>query len=106
MVLLINSDINKYIPAKSVKYNVCYFKYNVCYFKYAYKNYNWGICLNGHFSPKKVSPICECLGSIPGILKFTLFGFSLSPTMLFLLQVCINLYYIFFLFADFIFICV
>ena len=27
MVLLINSDINRYIPAKSVKYNICYFKY-------------------------------------------------------------------------------
>ena len=30
MVLLINSDINRYIPAK-------YFKHNICYFKYAFK---------------------------------------------------------------------
>ena len=27
MVLLINSDINRYIPAKYVKHNICYFKY-------------------------------------------------------------------------------
>ena len=27
MILLINSDINKYIPVKYVKHNICYFKY-------------------------------------------------------------------------------
>ena len=27
MVLLINSNINRYIPAKSVKHNIYYFKY-------------------------------------------------------------------------------
>jgi hypothetical protein len=32
MVLLINSDINKYIPVKSVKHNI-----NICYFKYVFK---------------------------------------------------------------------
>ena len=26
MVLLINSDINRYIPAKFIKHNICYFK--------------------------------------------------------------------------------
>jgi hypothetical protein len=73
-------------------------------------NYNLGIRPNGHLSPQKVPPLCECLGSIPRITKFIslhflsvplleLFGFSLSPTVLFLLQVCINLYYILFLFA-------
>ena len=25
--LIINSDINRYIPAKSVKHDICYFKY-------------------------------------------------------------------------------
>ena len=27
MILLINSDINRYIRTKSVKHNICYFKY-------------------------------------------------------------------------------
>ena len=27
MVLLIKSDINRYIPIKSVNHNICYFKY-------------------------------------------------------------------------------
>ena len=44
-------------------------------------NFNLGIRLNGHSTPQKVQPLCECLGSIP---RF----------------VCINLYCILFLFAS------
>jgi hypothetical protein len=77
-------------------------------------NYNLDIRLNGHSSLQKVSPLCEGVGALTEIPKFIplfssfrfhfynflVFGFSLSPTVLYLLQVCINLYYIFFLFAS------
>ena len=33
-------------------------------------NYNLGIRINGHSSPQKVTSLCECLDSIPGIPKF------------------------------------
>ena len=54
-------------------------------------NYNLGICPNGYSSSQKVSPLCECLGA--WVLGF-------DP------WVCINLYYMFFLFAYFIFVCI
>jgi hypothetical protein len=76
-----------------------------------YLNYNLGIRPNGYSSPQKVSSFCEGMGSILGLPKFIplfsstfynflVFGFSLSLTVLFLLQVCINLYYILFLFPS------
>ena len=46
MILLINSDINRYIQTKSVKHNICYFKY-------AFK-LQLGIRLNGQSFPQKV----------------------------------------------------
>ena len=62
MILLINSDINRYIRTKSVKHNICYFKYT---FKL-----QLGYSSQGHPSLQKVSPLCEGVGSIPRIPKF------------------------------------
>ena len=72
MVLLINLDINRYIPAKSVKHNICYFKY-------AFKLQLGYLPQRSFLSPKSPTPL-------------RVLGFDLC--------VCSNLYYIFYLFAS------
>ena len=84
MVLLINSDINRYIPTKFVIHNICYFKYA---FKLQFGHYS-----NGHTSPQKVPPLYECLGSILGFVSiYIIFYFCLR--LIYLLYYCIYLLY-------------
>jgi hypothetical protein len=76
MVLLINLDINRYILAKSVN--------TICVISNMHLNYNLGICPNGHSSPQKVPPLCECLDSIPGFISiYIIFSFCLHILFLF-----------------------
>jgi hypothetical protein len=57
-----------------------------------YLNFNLGICPNGHSTPQKVQPLCECLGSISRFVSiYIVFYFCLRLIYL-LLYISIILY--------------